>query len=142
MSTEVKKPEVTIDTIFNATDADLALIWKEPSDDGLEPNLHVFKVHGKILAVPLTVFEDMLAASTDTSGEIEGLEGVPEVKLEEEPAVVTVILGAAYNKSELLFPVIAGTDWEVALKVWEAANKYSFHVLKGLASFKIQCVCL
>lgn len=57
--------------------------------------------------------------------------------MEEGADIIRILLGAAYNKSEMLIPLLEG-DWRFALAVWEAANKYFFHVLRALASSRIQ----
>lgn len=54
--------------------------------------------------------------------------------MEESVAVVTVLLGAVYNKAELFATLGQAPKWSFTLDVWEAANEYSFHVLQALSS--------
>ena len=129
------------DDVFNAEDADLALVCTCPTTTGdeikqVQQQQHIFKVHRKVLAAPSTFFEDMMLASEDTDGIFENRkpDDLPTVKMEESVAVVTVLLGAAYNKPELFAALVQAPEWKFALDVWEAANKYSFHVLKALSS--------
>ena len=134
--------ERSIDDTFDATDADLALVCLKPDikfGEDVSHTLHVFKVHKRIMAVPSTFFEAMMEASEpgfeDSKDSVEGL---PALRMEESPDVVQVLLGAAYNKPSLLGPLLMSENWRFALDVWEASNKYSFHVLKALSSSTIQ----
>lgn len=138
--TQASKNKV-YDEVFNAEDADLALVCtcltsSTADHRSKKKQQHIFKVHRKVLAAPSTFFEDMMAAASDTDGTEEGRKAndLPLIKMDESVAVVTVLLGAAYNKPELFESMLQAKDWKFALEVWEAANKYSFHTLRALSS--------
>lgn len=86
--------EITQNTICdetsNAADADLALVCTCPTPtgntvDSIKQQVHIFKVHRKVLAAPSTFFEDMLAASgvPDDIDEQGNSGNLPIVKMEE-----------------------------------------------------------
>lgn len=139
MAEEPESQLEIIDASFNAEDADLVLVCSRPSQTDAQSLLHIFKVHRKVLAIPSTFFEDMFIVSVESSAmsQEQLVQGLPSVHMEEDVDVIRVLLGSAYNNFDLLIPMLEG-DWSFALQVWEAANKYLFHVLRALASSKIQ----
>lgn len=130
-----------VDEVHNAPDADPALVcavrkYGKPVDG----QLHVFKVHKSVLAAASTVFEWMFETAGPQVCRAEGSEAevLPGVNMEETIEVVSLVLGAAYQKLEALEAVADGQDWRLALEVWEAANKYLFDKFKVICSLALR----
>ena len=94
---------------------------------------HHMKVHRRILAAHSAFFESMIETSGPQASD-EGNVELPNVRMEEDLAVINVLLGAAYNNSEVQAIITESRDWTFILKVWEAANKYGFQLLRSLAT--------
>lgn len=70
----------------------------EDADQAEQKTLRIFRVQGKLLALPLIYFETMVHISAGTKPPAD----LPELRKEESVAVIKVILGAAYNNSRLV----------------------------------------
>lgn len=120
------------DDIFNAEDADIILDCPYRPDPGAtasdEFKRHTFKAHRAILAAHSTFFKDMV----ETAGTDSKVDTTPAIRMEEDSGIVSILLSAAYNKPDVQSRLLlTSKDWEVSLLVWEAANKYGFHLLRA-----------
>lgn len=103
--------------------------------------VHAFRVHARTLAAHSTFFQAMIDTNeTQDSGSIGA--DLPKVRMEEDMAVVNILLGAAYNNSEVQAVFTQSKDWRFILTVWEAANKYGFQLLRALATTLLLYVLL
>lgn len=140
----------TYDETYNAADADLILVGTKrlsagtEAEKSVETGLHVFKVHSKVLAMTSTFFKDMVDL---TGGQAGGSPGdiaiatdakLPEVEMEENAAVIDMLLAAAYQKPEPLVNLTTKQAWTFILEVWEAANKYGFPLLRVLCTTSLR----
>lgn len=87
-------------------------------------------------------FKDMVDLSgqeaSDVAGDIDTTAKLPEVKVDESIAVIEVLLAAAYQKPEPLAAMVDCKEWEFIFQVWEAANKYSFQLVRVLCSTSLR----
>lgn len=114
------------------------------SDDTPRSDPVYFKVHSAKLAGVSTFFEDMTTASVASQNSSEDcLGGVPKVTMSESLAVVQALVDAAYNKSvKFKSPRDSLGDqsglFQRIFKIYEAANKYGFNLLKDLSSLRLE----
>lgn len=123
----------TVDEVYNAADADLALACAlRKNGKPVEGQLHIFKVHKRVLAAASTFFESMFETAGPQDCKADGIEGEapPEVKLEESVEIVRILAGAAYRNMESLDVIADAKDWKFILDIWEAATKYAFPDLR------------
>lgn len=119
---------------FADPNADLVLVC--PSAPGAPANI-AFKVNRNDLAAHSTVFREMLPVSGQND---ETWYGLPVVKLEEPARIMEVVLGAVCNKPEVFSSIGAShtVDWKEAFALWQAADKYGIHTLRGYAQSQLR----
>lgn len=122
-----------LDKSFADPDADLVIAC--PVKAGGAASI-AFKVNRQDLSAHSTVFREMLQVSKQDETWL----GLPVVKLEEPAKVMEVVLGAVCNRPEIFSSVGAShtVDWKDAFALWEAADKYGCHTLRGYAQSQLR----
>lgn len=133
MATANENTKYELNNSFADPNADLVIVC--PTVPNSSKNT-AFKVNRQDLAAHSTVFREMLQVSHQG----ETWCGLPVVKLEEPAKVMEVVLGAVCNKPEVFSSVGAShtVDWRDAFALWEAADKYGIHTLRGYAQSQLR----
>lgn len=135
----------TYDETYRAADADVSLVCSKRLPTAVfggveavktvtKTDLHVFRVHSKVLAMTSPFFKDMV----DLAGPVDAATSLHEVKMDESVSVIEVLLAAAYQKPEPLAAMVVCKEWQFIFEVWEAANKYSFQLVRVLCSTSLR----
>jgi hypothetical protein len=121
--------------IFNYPDGDIGLKCKIVDCGEDFDSYIIYAVHrqvlGRVSSYFFQLFEDGFEATEEARPS--DMRVIPLLSMDENPGIIMMLLGVAYNKPHHYVHVNYKTHWKTDMALWRAAIKYDVAALKAVA---------